>query len=195
MTLRRFFVAFTAVFAGALSIEVLDYHTVDTLAKDRWALTPQISGPLLLCAALLVLAWPRRNTIALLAACGGISIAVGLAGVWFHFASRAVALGDLVKATSWLGNPPPLAPLEFAVVGLLGLLAATWERGGSPASANASPAATACYGLGFLSSLAAIVLATLTMPSAGDLAVAIALFLGLIGYVVELASRAPIRGT
>jgi hypothetical protein len=191
MTLRRFFVGFTAIFAGALSIEVLDYHPIATLLKDRWAQTPQISGPLLLFAALLVLTWPRRGAIRLLAVCCGISIVVGLAGTVFHFASHALAPATFGTATSWLGDPPPLAPLEFAVVGLLGLFAAAWERGGPLAPSQTRLAASACYALGALLSLVALIAGAVTVPAIATIAIGAALVLALIGYIVEVSSRTP----
>ena len=95
MTLRRFFVAFTAVFAGALSIEVFNYHQIATIETDRWAMIPELSGSLLLFAALFVLAWPRLMSIVLFAACCAVSIAVGLAGMAFHFSSHALVPRNL----------------------------------------------------------------------------------------------------
>ncbi len=193
--LKRFLIGFTAVFAGALAVEVLDYHQIATLEKDRWALTPDISGTLLLLAALLLLAWPRRASIGLFAVSSGISIAVGLAGTAFHLASHALTPGNVGSAATWLGDPPPLAPLEFAVVGLLGLLAIAWERGATPASSQIPFVASACYGLGALSSLTALILAARTAPTAAVFAVGAALVIGFLGYMVELSAMALKRTT
>lgn len=193
--LRRFLVAFTAVFAGGLSIEVLGYHPIATLAKDRWAMTPQLSGTLLLFATLFVLAWPRRESIRLFAACCGISVVVGITGVALHFASRALSLADIPTATSWLGNPPPLAPLEFAVVGMLGLVAVAWEGGGTPVPSRTSFAAPVCYGLAALASVVAFILAALTAPATALNAVTAALLIGALGYVIELSANLPARTT
>jgi hypothetical protein len=194
MTLRRFFVGFTAIFAGALSIEVLDYHPITTLLKDRWAQTPQISGPLLLFAALLLLAWPRKGAVRLFAVCCGISMVVGLAGTAFHFASHALAPGTFGTATSWLGDPPPLAPLEFAVVGLLGLFAAAWERGGPLTPSQTRLAPLVCYGLGAFLSLAALIAGAVTAPTIATVAIGAALVFALMGYVVEVSSRTRAPG-
>jgi len=188
--LRRFLVAFTAVFAGALAIEVLNYHDIATIQKDRWALASDASSALLMAAALLVLAWPRRASIVALVASSGLSIAVGLAGMAFHFASRGVPLASVGSVATWLGNPPPLAPLEFAVVGLLGLWSAAWERGGPLAPAHLPAAASACYGLGALLGLAAVVLALLTALTPAAIAVVAALVIGAIGYAIERLQRA-----
>jgi len=187
--LRRFFVAFTAVFAGALGVEVLNYHAVATVAKDRWAMAPQLSETLFLCAALAVLASPTRATIRFLSVMSGISIAVGLIGLGFHFRSHGLP-ADFSTATSWLGEPPPLAPIEFTVVGLLGLLAVSWRRGGSLISASETPFAAAAYWLGTLVSLAAFVLAAAGSPTPAFIAVFIALGLGALGYIAELSARA-----
>ena len=186
MTLRRFLVAFTAVFAGALAIEVLNYHTIATIAKDRWAMAPQLSGTLLVSAALLVLAWPQRRSIMFLIASSGLSIVVGLAGIVFHFASRGVPLVNVGAVTSWLGNPPPLAPLEFAVVGTLGLMAALWERGGPLALAQIPSIASVCYGIGAILGVIAVILAATTTLAPATICVIAALVIGALGYVVEV---------
>lgn len=187
--LRRFFVAFTAVFAGALGIEVLNYHALATVAKDRWAMAPQLSETLFLCAALAVLASPTRATIRFLSVMSGVSIAIGLIGLGFHFRSHGLP-ADFATATSWLGEPPPLAPIEFTVVGLLGLLAAGWRRGGSLISTSETPFAAAAYWIGSLVGLAAFVLAAVGLPASAFIAVFIALGLGALGYIAELSARA-----
>lgn len=192
--LRRFLVAFTAVFIGGLAIEVLNYHQIATLHKDPWAVVPQLSGTLFLFAALLVLASPRRTTIRLFEICCGISIVVGLAGVAFHWASHGLTPATFGTSTSWFGDPPPLAPLEFAVVGLLGLVAATWERGGALAPPR-SVAALACYLLAALLSLIALILAAAFAPETAFLAVGAALTIGALGYLIELVSEMGSRRT
>jgi len=192
MTVRRFLVAFTVVFAGALAIETLNYHTIATIAKDRWAMAPDLSGALLLSAALLVLAWPRRASIAFMIGAGGISIVVGLAGIVFHFASRGVPLVNAGVVTSWLGNPPPLAPLEFAVVGTLGLMTALWERGGP--LAQIPSIASACYGLGAILGLAALMLAATTALAPATAGVIAALVIGALGYLVEITHSDRVTG-
>lgn len=187
--LRRFFVAFTAVFAGALGVEVLNYHTLATVAKDRWAMAPQLSETLLLCAALTVLALPTRTALRFLTATSALSIAIGLIGLGFHFRSHGLP-AEFATATSWLGEPPPLAPIEFAVVGLLGLLAAEWRRGGALVLSPPSAVASALYGIGAALGAAAFVLAAAGLPTAAFTTIFIALGTGAVGYVVELTAHA-----
>lgn len=194
MTLWRFLVAFTAVFAGALAIETLNYHTLATIAKDRWAMAPDLSGTLLLSAALLVLAWPRRASITFLIVSGGLSIIVGLAGIAFHFASRGVPLASVGAVTSWLGNPPPLAPLEFAAVGLLGLVVASWKRGGTLALPPIPSIASACYGLGAILGLVAVILAAMRALTPASTCVISALVIGALGYLVEVTRAGRVTG-
>ena len=131
MILRRFLLFFTTLWAGGLAIEVYEYHRLAVLPKDHWAVVPQVSAPLLAFAAFLLLARPTRGTTALLFAACGISTAVGLIGPVLHYASRGVGLSAIFSAGSWLGDPPPLAPLEFAGAGLLGLVPAVWRNGGA----------------------------------------------------------------
>lgn len=183
--MRRFLVAFTALFAGALAVEVLNYHPLTTIAKDPWAIAPQLAEPLLLLAALLVLARPAHASIRLFVAASGVSIVIGLMGVGFHWASHGLPVG-FASPTSWLGEPPPLAPFEFSVAGLLGLWSVSWTRGGSLVPARANSAAAVCYGLGALAALTAIAVAAFLLLVAALIAVFAALLIGALGYVLEI---------
>lgn len=76
--------------------------------------TALLNGAALGLAALSARPALRRLAAGLL----GWSLLVGLAGAWFHLARR------LAEELGWLGLfPPPLAPLAFAGLGLLGLTA------------------------------------------------------------------------
>ena len=183
--LKRFFVAFTAVFAGALGVEVLNYHAAATIARDRWAVAPQLSETLLLFAALALLARPTRQMMRFFAAMAIVSIGIGLIGLGFHFRSHGLP-ADFATSTSWLGDPPPLAPVEFSVVGLLGLFAVSWARGGSLVPSRRSMSSTILYGIGALFALAAFVLAGAGLATPSFLSVFVALGFGAVGYGVEL---------
>ena len=193
--LNRFCVYFTALFSGALSFEVLHYHQLTTIAQNRWAMVPGISGPLLLFSALLLLARPKRASASLFGVFAAISVVIGVAGVWFHFASRGIGLADVTKITSWLGNPPPLAPLEFAVVGLLGLFALAWDQCGLLTLSRPLGLALMSYLLGAVLSLVGVLFAALTNTNAAVFAVFGALAVGTAGYAAEVgagrAANAP----
>ncbi len=187
--MARLLVFLTAVFAGALAIEVLQYHQVAVLQSDRWAQAPQLSGPLLICAAFLVLAWPNRSTIGLFAISCGVSVAVGVAGTLFHFASHSLAFSNATVAATWLGDPPPLAPLEFAVAGLIGLLPVAWKRA-ELLTLRAVRPASVCYALAALCSLVALGLAAVAalLPAVGSIVVAM-----VVGTLGAVTSRAYTR--
>lgn len=189
MIVRRFLLFFTTLWAGGLAIEVYEYHQLAALAKDRWAVVPQVSAPLLAFAAFLVLAWPKRGTTALLFVACGISTAVGLIGPVLHYASRGVGLSAVFAAGSWLGEPPPLAPLEFAGAGLLGLVPAVWRNGGTFIIAPAGRIASLCEGAAAALCLVAAGFAMTIAPMPALNIVWAALGLGTLGYLVELTSR------
>ncbi|HXX39692.1 MAG TPA: cytochrome c [bacterium] len=189
MILRRFLLFFTTLWAGGLAIEVCEYHQLAALARDRWAVVPQISAPLLAFAAFLVLTWPKRGTTALLVVACGISIVVGLIGPVLHYASRGVGLSAVLTPGSWLGEPPPLAPLEFAAVGLLGLVPVAWRDGGASLVAPTGRIAATCEGVAALLCLVAAGFAIQIAPAPATALVWVALGVGTLGYLVELTSK------
>jgi cytochrome c2 len=189
MIVRRFLLFMTTLWAGGLAIEVYEYHQLAALAKDRWAVVPQISAPLLTFAAFLVLAWPKRwTTVLFIVACGS-SIVVGLIGPVLHYAIRGVGLAAVLAPGSWLGEPPPLAPLEFAAAGLLGLVPAVWRDGGAVLIAPTGRIAAACEGAAALVCLVAAGFAITIAPAAANVIVYAALGIGTLGYLIELTSR------
>jgi len=189
MMIRRFLLFFTTLWAGGLAIEVYEYHQLAAIAKDRWAVVPQISAPLLAFAAFLLLARPKRWTTVLLVVACGVSIAVGLIGPVLHYASRGVGLAAVLASGSWLGEPPPLAPLEFAACGLLGLVPVSWKNGGASILAPAGRLAAACEGAAALLCLVAAGFAIKIAPGAATIIVYAALGIGTFGYLVELTSK------
>jgi mono/diheme cytochrome c family protein len=189
MIVRRFLLFFTTLWAGGLAIEVYEYHQLAALAKDHWALVPQISAPLLAFAAFLLLAWPKRWTTGLMVAACAVSILVGLIGPVLHYASRGVGASAVLAAGSWLGEPPPLAPLEFAACGLLGLVPVVWKNGGTWLLAPAGRFAALWEGVAAALCLVAAGFAVKIIPGAATLIVYLALGIGTFGYLVELTSR------
>lgn len=99
-----------------------------------WEWTPIVFGPvagvLLLAAGLIALRW-RGPAMAIAFATLMASVAVGLAGSYLH-AMRAVLpaapLGEQVAISLLVWAPPVLAPMVFALVGVLGMSAAWIER-------------------------------------------------------------------
>jgi len=189
MILRRFLLFFTTLWAGGLAIEVDEYHQLVVLARNHWAVVPQISAPLLAFAAFLVLTWPKRGTTVLLVVACGISIVVGLIGPVLHYASRGVSLSAVLAQGSWLGEPPPLAPLEFAAVGLLGLAPAAWRDGGAFIVAPPGRIAATCEGAAALLCLVAAGFAITIAPIPASILVYAALGIGTLGYLVELTAK------
>jgi hypothetical protein len=115
-----------------LGIDIYLAHSIsDTIKWNEWIpiIFAPIAGVLLLLASVLAL---RRRALATLIATAIflVSIVVGLLGDYFHLL-RAVLptapAGEQVSVNLLVWGPPLLAPLIFALVGLIGISAAWIE--------------------------------------------------------------------
>ncbi|HVA37071.1 MAG TPA: hypothetical protein VNJ51_05625 [Candidatus Dormibacteraeota bacterium] len=197
----RSLVLVTQLLLGALLLEVFLYHPATALQRDAWARVPLEVAPAGMAgASWLLLSRGRLSTWLFGAACAA-TVLVGLAGTAFHVAIHASDVAALLERSAWLGNPPTLAPLAFAVAGLLGLIALSgsgaqqarraWE------AARAIAPARALHALALTASLAAWG-AALRIPLAGAAAAAaitaVSLTLAaLAGEWVALGARAAPR--
>ncbi|MBI2862452.1 MAG: hypothetical protein HYX89_06510 [Chloroflexi bacterium] len=71
-------------------------------------------------------------TVRVFAATMWLSLAVGIAGFFFHLTARSFA--DFSSLSAWLSGPPILGPFSFIIAGLLGLVAIyqiIWAREGA----------------------------------------------------------------
>jgi len=179
----------TTLWAGGLAVEVYEYHRIVNVARAHWAVVPQVSAPLLAFAAFLALTWPKRGAIVLLVVACGISIVVGLVGPVLHYGYRGLSLSAAPVPGSWLGDPPPLAPLEFTVVGLLGLVPVSWRNGRAFIVAPTGRIAATCEGAAALLCLLAAGFAITLAPVPAKILVWAALGIGTLGYLSELTSK------
>jgi len=180
--MRRLLAFVTTFFAGALTIEVLEYHQIASLQSNRWEEAPQLAGALFLFAGFLMLAWPRRTSIGLFASTSALYVLVGVLGLIFHLTGHSLSTANAGTTSTWLGDPPALAPMEFAVAGMVGILTAAWEGGGAITAAGQPFFGTACFWVSALAGAAAFVLTAMTMLDPAAIAVAVALVVGMIGY-------------
>jgi hypothetical protein len=115
-----------------LGIDTYLAHSISgTIRPYEWIpiIFGPIAGALLLLAGLIAL---RRRPLATIIATVTllVSIAVGLLGAYFHWARAILPSGppgQQVTVTLLVWAPPILAPLTFALVGLLGISAAWIE--------------------------------------------------------------------
>lgn len=120
---RRLLLLTEPALLAALFLEVYLYHRGLTLAdRGGWGLVPLVFTPWALLATVLAAGWPHRSTYWLYVAASGAAVLLGVAGTGFHLAIHAAAWGQTLDFRSWLGNPPVLAPLSFALAGLVGLV-------------------------------------------------------------------------
>jgi hypothetical protein len=115
-----------------LGIDIYLAHSIsDTIKWNEWIpiIFAPIAGALLLLAGILAF---RRRALATLIATGILlaSIVVGLLGDYFHLMRAilpAAPAGEQVTVNLLVWGPPLLAPLMFALVGLIGISAAWIE--------------------------------------------------------------------
>ena len=135
----RFLILMATALLGSLFIEISMYHPIVAMERDPVAIVPGVAAALAICGGFLYLAFANRLTVVIFALTCCIAIVVGLLGTAIHLAVHASSIGDLAtNAQAWLGNPPTLAPLSFAVGGCLGLVPLAWHSGIAPCSPTAS---------------------------------------------------------
>ncbi len=127
-TLNQWLVLLLVVVCAGLLLEIRYDHN-HVLMEKRIAWTPIVYSAVVLAAGALSLAfWDRWGRAAMLWLFGA-GLAVGLLGFWLHNMGHPVS-GIERMLSAWTGNhpdptakPPTLAPLAFAGLGLLGMLA------------------------------------------------------------------------
>jgi len=131
-TRDQFFLLMAAFNQYMLALEIYLAHSISgTIRTDEWI--PIVFGPI--AGTLLVLAGlanlrKRWLAVALAVPVYFASIAVGLIGAWFHV-FRAVLpnapVGERINLGLLVWGPPVIAPLTFALVGMIGL-SALWRE-------------------------------------------------------------------
>jgi hypothetical protein len=123
--LGRAILVFAALLYAGIWVQLTLFHWA--AAFRRWEMVPPVvATPLIVLCALLgvvdrdsVLGW-----IALAALAFGV--VEGLAGLFFHLQATLVYVGGL-SLRNLMAGPPPVLPLAYALVGLLGLIGVLWD--------------------------------------------------------------------
>jgi hypothetical protein len=134
MTLaRRILISVSLLLTSGLFIEVYLYHPAAITARDPWAAIPIFWAALTLPVASLSLFRPTQTVLRIFAILCGLGVLVGLAGLGFHLSLHSQGkLASFLSGTTWLGDPPSLAPLEFLVASFFGLLGVTFGTRADP---------------------------------------------------------------
>lgn len=125
---RRMLIAFTALSFVAFLVEMYlgHYARVQLYLQQGTfspALVPIAFSPIGMVVSLLALIRLTPGVVKFFNGVMLVSIAIGMGGTYFHIASRITSLGALVSVSTWLGDPPALAPFAFALPGIMGLVA------------------------------------------------------------------------
>lgn len=97
-------------------------------AFRRWQMiVPVLATPVLVIAALGGVA--MRDGILGWLAVGALGLGVieGLVGLFFHLQGAAAQVGGLGSARNFLVGPPPVLPLAYSLMGVLGLVGMLWN--------------------------------------------------------------------
>jgi hypothetical protein len=202
---RRLALILTVIFFGTLYVEVyvghlpvLDRHVLNGSA------TPIVAFPLALAALGLAQIVPGRFSAIALEVAMGLSVAVGIAGFFFHLNANGVTAGHLSAifyTDTWAGRDSPAWPLAISLAALVGLWAG-WglgrDRGFMTAGLGAPRAFLAMYllaGAIFYSGLIMVNLQTVKGIGLVVFGVAVLGYVALMGADLAsmLVSRTAVR--
>lgn len=131
MLARRLLISVSLLLTTGLFIEVYLYHPATVTARDPWALVPVFWAALTAPIAAYSLFRPTYAVLRFFALLCGVGAIVGLVGLGFHLSLHAHGnWSSLFTGSTWLGDPPSLAPLEFLVASFFGLLGVMFGAGG-----------------------------------------------------------------
>lgn len=133
---RRILILFAALSYVFFFIEVyLGHYLWLQLFTQKsifsFALIPQFFSPIALAVALWTAFRLTPTSVTAFRVTMVASVLVGLVGTYFHVVPRITTGASLLAASTWLGDPPLLAPAAFGLPGIIGLLATyglMWEH-------------------------------------------------------------------
>ncbi|MGH8945839.1 MAG: hypothetical protein ACRDVL_06810 [Acidimicrobiia bacterium] len=121
----RAVLAFSALMYTGIWMQVSLFHWAGGFKKlPMWV--PVLTTPLIVGGALAGVAtregiWGWVAVVLL-----GLGVADGLVGIYYHVRGIAYQIGG-VSTRNLLSGPPPVLPLAYALVGLLGMGALLWN--------------------------------------------------------------------
>lgn len=123
--LDRAVVAFTALFYAGMWLQVTLMHWAGGFKRaPMWV--PVLVTPLLVGAAAAA-AVTREGLAGWLAVVVlAVGVAIGMAGIAFHLRGVASQIGGL-SFRNLLSGPPPVLPMAYALIGILGVGGLVWH--------------------------------------------------------------------
>ena len=122
--LGRVILAFSALLYAGVWAQLSLFHWAGAFRK-REMVTPVIVSPIVI--ALVLLAVVARDGILGWLALGAliVGVAEGLAGIFFHGKTMLSQVSGL-SLRNLMAGPPPLLPLAYVLVAVLGLIGLVW---------------------------------------------------------------------
>lgn len=97
-------------------------------AFRRWEMYGPVFATPLIVVGVLLGVLDREGPLGWIALVAlGIGTAEGLAGVFFHVRGIAYQVGGVLSVRNLMAGPPPVLPLAYAIVGVLGLMGMLWD--------------------------------------------------------------------
>jgi hypothetical protein len=123
--LGRVVLAFSALLYGGVWAQLSLFHWAG--AFRRWEMVPPvIASPLIILLVLIGVA-VRDGLLGWIAMAALIvGIAEGMAGIFLHGRTMLSQVSGL-SLRNLMAGPPPILPLAYSLVGVLGLIGLTWD--------------------------------------------------------------------
>jgi hypothetical protein len=97
-------------------------------AFKRWQMWAPVIYTPFAALAVTIAALTRRDPWGWLAVVLLVGIAAeGLAGLFFHLQGMSYQVGGIRSLRNVVSGPPPLLPVAYALVGVLGIVAVVWD--------------------------------------------------------------------
>jgi hypothetical protein len=122
----RAVLAFSALLYAGIWVQLSLLHWAGGFRKAAmWA--PVVATPLIVVGILLAVA-ARDGVFGWIgAAMLAFGVVDGLVGLFYHVRGTSYQIGGLASVRNYLSGPPPILPVAFSLVGVLGLIALLWN--------------------------------------------------------------------
>jgi hypothetical protein len=126
LELGRVIVGFSALLYAGVWVQVSLLHWGGGFRKlEMWG--PVVMTPVIVVGALMGFAARDGGFGIIAAVLLALGVVDGLIGIFYHVRGIAAQVGGLGVVRNYMTGPPPVLPLAFALVGVLGLLGLLWD--------------------------------------------------------------------
>jgi hypothetical protein len=124
--LGRIILAFSALLYAGIWVQVSMFHWAGGFRKAAmWG--PVVATPIIVAGALIGVGSRDAPFGWIAASLLAFGVLDGLIGIYFHFRGVESYVGGLTSVRNFLSGPPPVLPLAYSLVGLLGLIGLLWD--------------------------------------------------------------------